>query len=64
MHKDFDDLKKISTWILKKNSYLPGSAKILPCTCHFKRKIVPNGSLIKCKDRFCVILDVWNRMVI
>ena len=64
MHKDLDDLNNISTWILKKKSYLPRSAKILPCTWYFKRKRFPNGYLIKCKAWFFGRVDVQNRMVI
>ena len=64
MHKDFDELKKILTWILNNKSYLSRSSKILPCTWYFKRKIVPNGSLIKCKAWLCVRVDVQKIMVI
>ena len=49
MHKEFDDLKKISACILNNDSYLHPSAKILPCTWDFKRKIAPNGYHLKCK---------------
>ena len=64
MHKDFDDLKKILTWILKKKSYLPCSANILTWIWYFKRNLVPNGSIMKYKAWLCVRVDVWKRMVI
>ena len=60
MHMEFDDLKKRPTWILKKNSYFPRSAKILSCTWYFKINIAPNGSLINRKALLCVRWYVHN----